>query len=436
MSNGHYHLVGAAGVGMSSLAQAVQADGYEVTGSDRYLDDGHELDVIQKLRAGGITFFAQNGSGVRKDTRGVVVSTAIEKDNPDLQAAGRHGVPVIHRATMLARLAEGKRCVAITGTSGKSTTTGMVGWILQAAGMDPTVVNGAAVLNWYDDAHVGNFRAGASDLWVIEADESDRSLLDYTPDWAIITNVSLDHFPIEEATALFRTFRSQVRCGVISAIDEPRLLPEFSPVVTALGSRFSWNGVAYYVPLCGRHNAENALAAVRLCERLGAPGHVMAAALADFQGIQRRLERVGVARGVTVVDDYGHNPAKIRAAWEALAPYHSRIFAVWRPHGYGPLRAMMNDMAETFASLCRARDRIMLLPVYDAGGTATRTVQSDTLAQMLQTRGVPADYVEDYDQVMAVVLAGAHAGDVVLMMGARDPALSMTARRLVRELAP
>jgi UDP-N-acetylmuramate--alanine ligase len=181
-SGEHYHLVGVAGVGMSALAQVLLGQGMRVSGSDRHFDRGEDLEVIAKLRGAGVRFLPQDGRGVTAGTAGVVVSTAIEKGNPDLEAAECRAVPVMHRAEMLARAAAGKRCVAVTGTSGKSTVTGMIGWILDQAGADPVVVNGAPVLNWVTPAAVGNVRLGKSDLWVLEADESDRSLLRYHPD--------------------------------------------------------------------------------------------------------------------------------------------------------------------------------------------------------------------------------------------------------------
>jgi UDP-N-acetylmuramate--alanine ligase len=429
MGHGPCHLVGAAGVGMNPLAQALLAAGFEVTGSDRYLDQGRDLDVIPKLRRAGVRFFPQDGSGVTADVRAVVVSTAIEPGNPDLEAAARLGVPVKHRAEMLAELAEGREAVAITGTSGKTTVTGMVGRLLELLGADPTVVNGGIVADWEGPDAVGNVRRGGSPLWVFEADESDRSLLRYRPDWAIITNISADHFSLEETRALFRQFAAQVKKGIVERDDAAEPWRSFRPEVGAGGSRFAYRGLEFRVPLLGRHNAENALQAVMLCERLGHPLDRIAAALPGFHGIRRRLETVGTARGVTVLDDYAHNPAKIRASWETVRPHGRRVIAAWRPHGFGPLAAMEADLRALFGEMIRGGAILHLLPVYYAGGTPKASVDSDRLA-----RDLGADWAPDYETLAGRIAAEAREGDVVLVMGARDPDLPAAARRIVEAL--
>jgi len=493
MDLGHYHLVGVAGVGMNPLAQALLAAGCEVSGSDRYLDTGQDLDVLPKLRHAGVRLVPQDGSGVAATARAVVVSTAIEAGNADLAAAARLGVPVVHRAEMLARLAEGRECIAVTGTSGKTTVTGMVGFLLEALGDDPTVVNGGIVVNWETPERIGNVRysrysrIGRSARWVIEADESDRSLLRFRPDWAIITNMSADHFPLPETAALFATFAAQVKHATVGPWakgEEP--WRDFQPELSAEGSRFTWGGQAFHLPLLGRHNAANALQAVMLCEQLGHPLDRVADALSGFRGIRRRLDVAGAANGVTVIDDYAHNPAKIRAAWEAVAPYHRRVLAVWRPHGFGPLSTLFEDLKAVFremasgdslpkvshlAPLPKGSDlregtredpaayppegvepsggmagvkpsggagggaRLWLLPVYYVGGTPKGAATSDQLVGDLAREGVPIEVAPDYDAVVARIAVEARPGDAVLIMGARDPHLPALARRILRAVA-
>lgn len=430
MGNGPVHLVGAAGTGMSALAQALRAGGFEVTGSDRYLDQGRDLEVTEKLRRAGVHFFPQDGTGVTAATRAVVVSTAIEPGNPDLEAATRLGIPVRHRSEVLAELVEGRESVAVTGTSGKTTTTGMVGWILERLGADPTVVNGGVVAGWETPLAVGNVRPGRSSLWVFEADESDRSLLHYRPDWAVVTSVSADHFPLEESRDLFRRFTAQVRRGVVVQDDTAEPWRSFHPEVDAEGSRFIHRGVAFRIPLPGRHNAGNALAATLLCERLGFPADRIAEALAEFRGIRRRLERVGTAGGVAVFDDYAHNPAKIRASWEAVAPHHRRLLAAWRPHGFGPLAAMAGELQALFGDMVRRGVVLYLLPVYYAGGTPSAAADPEALA-----RAVGARWSPDLGTLVEQISAEAREGDAVLLMGARDPDLPEAARRIAEALA-
>lgn len=435
MTAPHAHLVGVAGVGMNPLAQALLACGWEVSGSDRYLDTGQDVAVIPKLQRAGVRFFPQDGSGVRPDTQAVVASTAIEPDNPDLAAAARRGVPAVHRSVMLARLCEGKELIAVTGTSGKTTVTGMVGFLLEQLGGDPTVVNGGVVANWESDDAIGNVRIGRSNRWVIEADESDRSCLNFAPDWAIITNISPDHFSLDETRAVFAAFAAKVRKGLLGWEQDAAPWRDASVVLSAQGCRFTYGGQEFWLPLLGRHNAENALQAIRLCEALGHPLDRIAAALGGFRGIRRRLDVAGAAAGVTVIDDYAHNPAKIAAAWEAVAPHYRSIIAIWRPHGFGPLAKMFDGLKDLFTHLGRRSKRLYLLPVYYAGGTASGTATSDALAAALAARGVPVELAPDYDALIARIVAEAEPGDVVLSMGARDPGLPALARRIVAALA-
>ncbi len=459
-----YHFVGVAGVGMSAVAQAVGFAGGRVTGSDRYYDQGSLLPVLSQLEKCGVGLYAQDGSGVRDGADVVVVSTAIEDDNPDLVVARELGLPVLHRSEVLAELVAGKTCVAVAGTSGKSTVTGMVGWILEQAGLDPFVVNGAPVINWQSEDCIGNARSGrtsniehstsniesnaalstksplldvgrSSELWVIEADESDRSLLNFSPEYAVVTNMSADHFGLEDTVALFEEFKSKVRGKIVGALDGSGYLDGVDADVTASSSSFVYDGVEFELPLAGRHNVEDALHATVLCELVGVSVGQSAVALRSFRGIHRRLEVVGKADGVTVIDDYGHNPAKIAAAWNAVVPFARRGIVVWRPHGFGPLRSLLDELNDTFSHLCRGDDLLLLLPVYDAGGTANRTIGSEVLAEMLRLRGVQVRCVKSHDEVVDVVEHEAQHGDAVIVMGARDPKLPELARRILGRLS-
>jgi UDP-N-acetylmuramate--alanine ligase len=310
----------------------------------------------------------------------------------------------------------------------------MIGWILQELGMDPTVVNGAIVPAWRRGDAVGNVRLGRSDLWVIEADESDRTLNAYRFDWALVTNVSADHFGVDEARDLFERFARRAARGGVSAVDEPALLTAFHPTVRQGTSRFAYRGVTFTVPLPGRHNAENAWLAVRLLDRMGMDLAGVAGALARFPGLHRRLEQVALRRGVRVFDDYAHNPAKIEAAWLAVRRETGRVLAVWRPHGYGPLRQMMAALRDTLGGLTGGSDQLAVLPVFDAGGTADRSVSSDMLVDAMHAAGRASARVMAPEAVPAWAAAEARDGDTVLVMGARDPDLPALAARVAAAL--
>ncbi len=430
----HYHVVGAAGTGMNAIAQLLAGAGAVVSGSDRDLDRGDELLTIRKLREAGIRFVPQDGSGITSGTEAVIVSTAIEDDNPDIVAAQKLGVPVVHRAAMLSRQVTDKQCIVVTGTSGKTTVTGMLGWTLTELGADPTVVNGGALVNWSNDGAVGNVRMGASSLCVVEGDESDRSLLEFSPDWAIVTNIGKDHFGLEETQSLFEAFSRQVESGIVGELGS---IPKPAENVrrSFAGTAFEYGGVPFRIAVPGRHNVENARLTIAMCEKLGFSLPAISSALSAFRGIERRLQVAGRSSGgVTVVDDYAHNPAKIRAAWESVASSFEHVVAIWRPHGFGPLAFMREELADVFADLCRTGDRVCVLPVYYAGGTAERRVTSAMFVDDLCARGVAATCASDYDDCIRQIAGSVSDGDAVLSMGARDPHLPELASRLAAEL--
>ena len=437
---GHIHVAGVAGVGMSALAQALRWTHGRVTGSDRYFDQGLDLSIFDALRSAGVELVKQDGAAVRAGTEAVVYSTAIEEGNPDFIAAKKAGVPLKHRAAVLAELAKGHTVLAVAGTAGKTTTTGMLGWTLEQLGADPTVVNGGALVDWADARHVGNVRRGGVDSpWVVEVDESDRSLLRFFPEWSVLTNISQDHFTLEEVQALFRTYAGQVRQGLVCGegvagvlgVQQAKVVEGMGrPEKTENGFAVAWRGQQLEVRQPGAHNAWNALMAAELCAQLGHDPRKIADALARFGGIQRRLELVDAGGSVRVVDDYGHNPAKLAAAWAAVSTERNRVLGAWRPHGFGPLRAMMEPLTDAFTSVCRAGDRLWILPVYDAGGTADRSVNSEVLVDRLKARGVTVEWAGDYDDLGARMIREAKRGDTLLVMGARDPRLPQFAREM------
>jgi UDP-N-acetylmuramate--alanine ligase len=332
-------------------------------------------------------------------------------------------------------------------------------------------VNGAPVINWQSESCIGNARQGgrtsniehstsnfesntslsvnsssldvessmfdvgrSPELWVIEADESDRSLLNYAPEYAVVTNMSADHFGLDETVELFKEFAGRVSGKIVGALDGSPYLEGIDPEISASGSSFVFDGVEFELGLPGRHNVEDAVHAVVLCKLVGVSVAQSAAVLKTFRGIHRRLEVAGKAGGVTVIDDYGHNPAKIAAAWKAVVPFARRGIVIWRPHGYGPLRSMLDELSETFAELCGSGDLVLLLPVYDAGGTANRTIESGALAERLQAKGVAVRCIASHDEAVAAASAEAKSGDAVIVMGARDPKLPELARRIVEKL--
>ena len=422
---GTIHLVGIGGVGMSALAQAYLDAGHAVSGADRTLRaGGTRTPVLDALAAQGVRLFPDDGSGVDAATGQLVVSTAIEDANPDLAAARARGIPVVHRAAALSRLLSRRRLVAVAGTCGKSTVTAILGHLLAECGFDPLVVNGAQIAGW--DAHgtrVGSVRKGAGEFAVAEVDESDKSLTAFKPYAAIVTNASADHYSKEEMDAVFDAFIRDMPGPVIDGRDrEGRACRDLETAITSF-------------PMPGAHNRANARLALAMACALGADPAQAAAALASFPGVERRLQRVGSLpcgyRQVAVFDDYAHNPEKLHAMWTTLAEAYPRgVAAVWRPHGYGPLRKMMDALAEMFRGVMRPQDALVLLPVYDAGGTADRSVNSDALASRLADASGAVVLVKDLKEAEDYLRARADAFGAIVTAGARDPGLPVLARRL------
>jgi len=408
------HFIGIGGVGMNGLAQLAAGSGDKVTGSDRaYTPGTPNFEWLERI---GVAFFPQDGSGVTPHTDRVVYSTAIEPGNADLLEARKLGIPLYHRADFLKELIGEDEVIAVAGTAGKTTTTGLLGWIFECLGKDPTVYNGAGVLNWKRPSHPGNVRMGRSGLWIIEADESDKSFLTFHPSHSIITNISKDHFELDQLHSMFDQFESQ------------------TAGITIRGSSGAFSELDVKVPMMGRHNLDNARCAAKLCLDLGMNRESVIEAIGRFEGIERRLEITGKTHGITIIDDYAHNPAKIGAALRAVGETGARVHAFWRPHGFTPLAQNMSELEAVFSQHWKAfGGSVSILPVYYAGGTVERKVTSENLVDRLNSAGIPAVHIPDYDALKDHLEAHAQPGDAILGMGARDPELPLFARRLVEE---
>jgi len=292
------------------------------------------------------------------------------------------------------------------------------------------------VINWQAGDRVGNVRKGAGNLMIIEADESDRSLLSFHPYYSVITNVSKDHFELTEVINLFNEFRARTESWTLLGPQAAEILdhvphPELVVQHRSGQTWINWEDTEYPSPMPGRHNAENTLIAVQASRALNVEPAVIYRALSTFRGIHRRLEVVGHAHDVTVLDDYAHNPAKIAASWSAAAENAKRVIGVWRPHGYGPLSLLFNELVDAFANVCRPADHLFILPVYYAGGTAKKTQDDQRLAEVLAARGISAEFVPDYTLLRNNIRSLMKPGDTVIGMGARDPELPEFLRSLL-----
>ncbi len=413
--SGTVHLVGIGGVGMSALAQALLDAGGTVTGADRALGgSGARPGVLAALARAGVRLFPDDGSGIGPDTARVIVSTAVEETNRDLRCARARGIPVVHRAAALAELLAPRRLVAVAGTCGKSTVTAILGHLLAESGFDPVVVNGAQVVGWdAGGTRVGSTRKGTGAYAVAEVDESDKSLVAFKPFAAVVTNASADHYSKAEMDAVFDAF--------------VRGVP--GPVIDGRRTPMAPSAAARTIPLPGEHNAVNAECALRMAAALGADPACLAAAIRTFPGVERRLQRVGTCGGAVVYDDYAHNPEKLHAMLATLqAAYPKGVAVVWRPHGYAPLRKMLEALAAMFRATLRPCDELLVLPVYDAGGTTDRSLNSDALVARLNAS--PVRFVEGLEDAETHLRTHAPAFGALVVAGARDPGLPVLARRL------
>jgi UDP-N-acetylmuramate--alanine ligase len=461
---GDYFFCGVGGSGMTPLALIILASGGRVEGSDRALDQGRNTARFDFLRARGIKLHPQDGSGVTRSSQILVTSAAVEETIPDVQAARRVGASVTTRARLLADLFNrAPLSIGVAGTSGKSTTVGMIGWILHRAGKHPTIMNGADMKNFVAaDAPFASARIGEGEVFVSEVDESDGSIAFFTPRIAIVNNISLDHKSMDELRSLFRGFIANAETAVLNLdnAETAALAAELKPgrVLTyslraadadllasqplqlPAGVAFQVTardgeaiGVKLNVP--GLHNVANALAALSAATACGVALPEAAVHLSEFSGIRRRLDVVGTANGITVIDDFAHNPDKIAATLDTMHAFPGRLLMMFQPHGYGPIRLMRQALVDCFADGMRDQDvLVMPEPVY-YGGTVDRSVGSRELAGDIERRGRKAVAFADRSACGDRLMSLARPGDRILVMGARDDSLSLFAQDLLQRLA-
>ena len=442
---GPVHFVGIGGIGMSGIAEVMVNLGYVVQGSEQA-----EGANVKRLREKGVTIAVGHAAGNLGDARVLVVSSAIKPDNPELMAARTQRIPVVRRAEMLAELMRLKSCVAIAGTHGKTTTTTMVATLLDAGGLDPTVINGGII-----NAYGSNARLGAGDWMVVEADESDGTFLKLPADVVIVTNIDpehLDHFKTFDAIQdAFRAFVENVpfygfavMCtdhpvvqALVGKIEDRRIItyghnPQADARLVDLtpmggGSTFKVvirdrkTDAAHEIsditlPMPGRHNASNATAAIAVAHQLGLSDEAIRKAIAGFGGVKRRFTRTGETGGITVIDDYGHHPVEIAAVLKAAREStNGKIIAVVQPHRYTRLQSLF----EEFCTCFNDADAVVVAEVYPAGEAPIEGIDRDHFVTGLRAHGhrevIPLPKSSD---LAGIVKGLAKSGDFVVCLGA------------------
>jgi len=432
LRSGSFHYIGVAGSGMSALAQFQAMAGAKVSGSDRLFVPGGRMETRKQLEQAGIRVLPQDGSGIVPGLDGVVVSTAVEESNPEYALALEKKIPVFHRSRVLSEWVKTFRTVAVAGTSGKSTVTAMIFEILDGCGLSPSLITGGNLLRLAEKGLMGNAFAGKSDILVVETDESDGTLTEYRPAIGVLTNIQKDHKEIPELKALFGKFLSQ--CGKTVINGDGRVSATDLELKDS-SSSFSVSGVRFWLPLPGRFNVENALAAAAACLALDVPLNKMTGPLRTFKGVARRFQAVGKKRGVTVIDDYAHNPSKVREALSAAHLKGGRIIAVFQPHGFGPTRFLKDDFIDAFSGSLAKKDILFMPEIYYAGGTATKDISSRDIVDALKKNGVQASFFENREEIIPAIKNAVQKDDLILVMGARDPSLPGFSREILEAVA-
>ncbi|MBP6430955.1 MAG: UDP-N-acetylmuramate--alanine ligase [Ferruginibacter sp.] len=445
--------IGIAGVGMSAIAQYLQGIGKDVSGSDRYFKEGEFNDTKSKLEAEGIKCFLQNGEGITPQTNLVVVSTAIEDTVPEVQKAKQLNIPIVRRSELSALIALSKKTIAVGGTSGKSTTSAMLFDILQYAGLHPSIISGAGLTSIIKEGKIGNAKVGTGEWLVIEADESDGSIVQYKPEIGLLLNIDKDHQEIDELMNIFTTFKNNSKTFVVnqhnklaaqlSVNSENDFSTNEKDNAKYIATNFQQSGfniqysifnIKYSLNVIGVHNMGNALAATAVANLIGVDLQTCANALKNYEGIYRRNQILGNKNGVWVIDDYAHNPVKCAAAIASCQPVAKKVIAWFQPHGYGPTRFLRNDFVKEISEVLRDVDEIWMSEIFYAGGTAVKDISANDLINDIKALGKNAFFVEDRNNFVQEVKTHLTNDCVLLLMGARDPSLEKFSKQVFENL--
>lgn len=445
--------IGVAGVGMSAIAQYLKGIGKEVSGSDRYFHPNEYNKTKEQLEAEGIQCFLQNGDGITSNTDLIVASTAIEDTVLEIIKAKEFGIPILRRSELLAMIAKSKKTIAVAGTSGKSTTSAMLYQILLDAQYEPSIISGAGLTSIIKEGKIGNAAVGKGEWLIIEADESDGSVVQYQPEIGLLLNIDKDHQEIEELIDIFTIFKNNTKSLFIvnqsntlakslsANIDNDFGFEDKNAGFSA--ENFTQEGFAlsfevldqkFEMKSLGQHSVENATAAIAVAHQIGIDLQTCAKSLANYEGIYRRHQILGQKNGVWVIDDYAHNPAKCAASITACQPIADKVVAWFQPHGYKPTRFLRKDFVEEIGAALRQQDEIWMSEIFYAGGSAEKDISANDLIKDLQKIGKKAYFVEDRNQFLSEVRSNLDEKSVLLLMGARDPSLEEFGKELFEKL--
>ena len=445
--------IGVAGVGMSAIAQYLKGIGKEVSGSDRYFHPGEYNKTKEQLEAEGINCFLQDGTGITESTDLIVVSTAIEDTVYEVKKAKELGIQIIKRSELLSIIAKSKKTIAVAGTSGKSTTSAMLYQILLDARLDPSIISGAGLTSIIKQGKIGNAAVGKGEWLIIEADESDGSVVQYQPEIGLLLNIDKDHQEIDELIELFTIFKNNTNS--LFVVNQSNTLAKtlsanaendfgFEDQTTGYSAEnFKQDGLSltfevldqkFQMNSLGQHSVENATAAIAVANQIGIDLKTCSDSLATYEGIYRRHQILGQKNGVWVIDDYAHNPAKCAASIKACQPLAEKVIAWFQPHGYQPTRFLKDDFIQEISDSLRKQDEIWMSEIFYAGGTAVKDISANELVEGIKAKGKNAHFVEDRNNLLEALKPELKEGTVLLLMGARDPSLENFCKELFDNL--
>ncbi len=449
----NYFFIGIAGAGMSAIAQYLADSGKTISGSDRLFSSENKTETQIQLENKGIKCFPQDCSGISENIQAVVISTAIEPTVPEYKLALETEIPIIMRSDLLAEISFTKNTIAISGTSGKSTVTAMIFHILHHAKLSPSLITGAGLVSIQKTGEIGNAVYGNGDFLVIEVDESDGSIVKYKPQTGVILNIEKDHKELSELDELFDVFRKNIKKNIIVNRNNDRCLKFSNNIKNDFGfddncgfieNDFKQNGFSisfkindtyFELNQPGKHNMENAAAAVSACVLNGVSILKSAEALKTYEGIYRRHQIIGNVGGITIIDDYAHNPAKIAASIKACQIEGSKLITWFQPHGFGPTRFLRNEFVKEISNSLRENDEIWMSEIYYAGGSVSKDISSKDLINDISKNGKRAFFIEKRENFVEKICKFIKSGDVILLCGARDPSLSDFASHVFNELS-
>ncbi len=446
---------GAAGNGISPLEQIMVKKGFDVYGSDKSFDEGKDKNRKEALESVGIKIIPQDGSGITPDISCIYTSAALNNKNPDIKAALDLGLTIKSRSDLLSEIfSEYPKGIAIGGTAGKTTTTAMIGYILDVLGHKPTMVNGGMLCNYEDRAGLPNYLYNDGEYCVIEADESDGSIRKYHPYIGLVNNISHDHTSMEKLIEYFSVFASHITGALVVNYDCPNARNLKTPAKTftysigntnadlvanevravADGIEYQIEGHTFKLNLIGKFNVSNALAAISACHMAGIDKFEAAKALEGFTGIKVRLEKIGTNKNVTVYNDFAHNPSKIEASLQALKDYPGRIIAMYQPHT--PFSAVNtgDEVAAAVAKVLAPEDIMIMQEIYELTPQDVGISSANIISQIKANGHANALFLPNKSDTKKFVLENVKEGDRIVIMGAHDNSLADFSKEILKAI--